>query len=294
MSETETERAEEGLGAEARWTTMESPTLGKFAEALAKAQGAMSAAAKDSVNPHFRSKYADLASVREAVQEPLSTNNIAYVQRPVPCERGWAAVETRLIHASGEWMSGTVELPVAQATAHGHGSAITYARRFGLSAMTGVAPAEDDDGNAAVGHPPAPKPHPEPRQSPPRAAPKQEAPKPVTVTVTAPNGKKGTAAATGSNQGAVPALCDHEWGIKDGLCGKCGAKEPQAPKQPPALLARISALWVAAKGKGMSKEAFKAWCETGGVTGPSSEWTEKQVTDLEAMAKEPPEPGGEG
>jgi hypothetical protein len=126
-----------------------SPTLGAFAAALAKAQGEIEAAPKDSVNPHFKSKYADLAAIREACRIPLSKNGIAVIQLPSVDKEG-VVIETKLIHASGEWMSSTLLIPVAQRTAQGFGSALTYGRRYSLAAMVGVVADEDDDGNAAT------------------------------------------------------------------------------------------------------------------------------------------------
>jgi len=126
----------------------QTPTLGKLALALSKAQGMIKGAAKDSANPFFKSKYADLASVWEACRFALSVNEIAVVQRPRTTHEG-VEVETMLIHSSDEWIYETLGLPVAKADAQGIGSAITYARRYALTAMVGVAP-EDDDGNAAA------------------------------------------------------------------------------------------------------------------------------------------------
>jgi hypothetical protein len=123
-----------------------SATIGKLAEALAKAQAEMEGAAKDSTNPHFRSKYADLASVRDACR-PLAKYGIAHLQ-PTRAEGPHVTVTTVLIHASGEWISEDLTLTAGQNTPQAVGSAITYGRRYGLAAMVGIAP-EDDDGEAA-------------------------------------------------------------------------------------------------------------------------------------------------
>lgn len=144
--------------AEKQWAIMHvdpsmTPTIGKLAEALAKAQLAMGNAAKDSVNPHFKSKYADLASVREAVIPHLAANGIAVVQRIESKSKDGVAVSTMLIHSSGEWIQDECWLPVTRPDAQGFGSAITYARRYSLAAVAGIAADEDDDGNAAVGKP---------------------------------------------------------------------------------------------------------------------------------------------
>ena len=126
-----------------------SESIAGLAAALAKAQGAMKGAIKDSANPFFKSKYADLASVVEAIRAAFSANGLSYIQTVEPSEKDEVRVETTLLHASGEWIScGVLSLPVSKVDAQGYGSALTYARRYSLSAAVGVAP-EDDDGNAA-------------------------------------------------------------------------------------------------------------------------------------------------
>jgi len=127
---------------------MEAQGIGRLAAALAKAQGSMEHAVKDKANPHLKSKYADLASVWDACRKPLADNELAVVQLVQVADENFVAVETRLLHSSGEQLSATCAVPVAQKTAQGVGSAITYARRYGLSAMVGVA-SDDDDGHAA-------------------------------------------------------------------------------------------------------------------------------------------------
>ena len=126
-----------------------SESIKELAAALAKAQGAMKGALKDSANPFFKSKYADLASVVEAIRASFSANGLSYIQTVEPSDKDEVRVETTLLHASGEWIScGILSLPVSKIDAQGYGSALTYARRYSLSAAVGVAP-EDDDGNAA-------------------------------------------------------------------------------------------------------------------------------------------------
>ncbi len=125
-----------------------SDSIATLAGALAKAQGAMDGAKKDAANPFFKSKYADLASVWDAIREPLSANGLAVIQFPRSTAEG-VEVETLLCHDSGEWVAETLTLPVGKYDPQGVGSAITYARRYGLQSITGVAP-EDDDGNAAT------------------------------------------------------------------------------------------------------------------------------------------------
>jgi hypothetical protein len=125
-----------------------SESIKTIAPALHKAQGAIKGAIKDSTNPHFKSKYADLSSVIEAVKKPLLDNGITFLQGIEDGENG-VAVETMLLHTSGEWISSTLKIPASKQDAQGYGSAITYGRRYGLQSMCGV-PAEDDDGNAAT------------------------------------------------------------------------------------------------------------------------------------------------
>jgi hypothetical protein len=125
-----------------------SDTIGQLALALSKAQGQMKFAAKDANNPFFKSKYADLASVIEAIKVPLSANGIAFVQA-TDFEDSAVIVETILLHESGEWISGKLRMQPTKNDPQGVGSAVTYAKRYGLQAIAGV-PSDDDDGNAAT------------------------------------------------------------------------------------------------------------------------------------------------
>ena len=128
-----------------------SESITNLATALAMAQMNIKGAIKDSANPFFKSKYADLSSVVEAIRPAFGQCGLSYIQRIEPSDRDEVRVETILMHASGEWLScGVLNLPVSKADAQGYGSALTYARRYSLAAACGVAP-EDDDGNAASG-----------------------------------------------------------------------------------------------------------------------------------------------
>ena len=121
----------------------------KIAAAMVKAQQAFGPALKTSSNPHFRSKYADLAACVEAVIDALNQNGIALLQPTHECESG-VMVETLFLHESGESLSaGKLHVPSSKQDAQGYGSALTYARRYSLMAACGIAP-EDDDGNAAA------------------------------------------------------------------------------------------------------------------------------------------------
>jgi hypothetical protein len=119
-----------------------------IATALVKAQKAFGPALKTATNPHFRSRYADLAACVEAVMDGLNNNGIALVQQLTESDTG-VIVETVFIHESGEMLNcGKLHVPAVKHDPQGYGSALTYARRYSLMAACGIAP-EDDDGNAA-------------------------------------------------------------------------------------------------------------------------------------------------
>ena len=138
------------MTAETEVVTTKSGTIAKLALALSKAQGAMSGATKDSLNPAFKSKYADLASCWDAIRKPFADNELAVLQFVHQPDDKRVSIETQLHHSSGEFVSNTITIPIAQHSAHGVLTAITYARRGGLCAIAGIAP-EDDDGNTASG-----------------------------------------------------------------------------------------------------------------------------------------------
>ncbi len=128
---------------------MEKATL---ASAMAKAFGEIDAATKSAANPHFKSKYADVTAVIEAIKPALIGNGLFFTQHPLPSENG-ITVETFLHHAGGESLSlGSLFVPANKNDAQGFGSALTYARRYALVTAFGV-PTEDDDGNAASKRP---------------------------------------------------------------------------------------------------------------------------------------------
>jgi hypothetical protein len=119
-----------------------------IAAAFVKAQADFGSVLKTSTNPHYRSKYAGLDACIDAVIDALHKHGIALMQRTLPCESG-VTVETILVHTSGETMSGgPLHVPASKNDAQGYGSALTYARRYSITTMLGIAP-EDDDGNAA-------------------------------------------------------------------------------------------------------------------------------------------------
>lgn len=132
-----------------------SESIGALAAALAKAQSQMGAAIKDAANPFFKSKYADLAAVVDAIKQPFASNGLSYSQTTDADETS-VYVETLLMHSSGEWIAGKLKMPVSKPNdPQALGSAMTYCRRYGLQAIAGI-PADDDDGNAAAGKAPEP------------------------------------------------------------------------------------------------------------------------------------------
>jgi hypothetical protein len=127
-----------------------SENIEKLAVALSKAQSAMTGAKKSEKNLFFKSKYSNLESVIEAISEPFAFNGLCFVQG-AEFNEGRISVKTRIIHSSGQWIESDTVLPPTKNDAQGYGSAITYARRYGLQSLAGV-PSVDDDGNAAVKH----------------------------------------------------------------------------------------------------------------------------------------------
>ena len=130
-----------------------SDTIARLAAALNKAQAEMSGAKKSAKNPFFKSNYANLEEVINCVKEPFADNGLSFVQFPISGD-GVAGVETIIMHESGEFISGEFMLKCSKNDPQGMGSAITYARRYGLQSACGV-PSEDDDGNAASAKKPA-------------------------------------------------------------------------------------------------------------------------------------------
>ena len=128
---------------------MKSEQIGELAAALAKAQGAMTVAQKNATNPHFKSRFADFESIWDAIRKPLAANGLAVVQQ-VRLVDGALVLDTTLMHASGQWVTSEYPVVPTQNTPQGLGSALTYAKRYALSALVGVVTGEgDDDGQAA-------------------------------------------------------------------------------------------------------------------------------------------------
>lgn len=125
----------------------QSEHISEIAKALLNVQKSLPIATKDAVNPFVKNRYASLNSIMEACHRPLLENGIVVVQAPVPvAEPGSLGLMTRLIHAeSGQWLSSVAVIPLAKADPQGMGAAITYARRYALSAMLGIVTGDDGD-----------------------------------------------------------------------------------------------------------------------------------------------------
>lgn len=129
----------------------ESEKLDQLFTALSKAQLEMETALEDSINPFFKSKYADLKSVITASRPYLAANGLCIIQRTMPDEKGQVYLYTRLGHASGQWMESKMAIKPAKSDIQGIGSYITYLRRYMYSSMVGVVTGlEDDDGEKAM------------------------------------------------------------------------------------------------------------------------------------------------
>jgi hypothetical protein len=178
-----------------------SPTIAALTVALAKAQGQFPAIEKDKTakiqtktGAAYSYAYADLASVLAAVRKPLSENALAVMQ-PITVNGRTVSVTTIVAHASGEWIADALDMPIGDPTdARSLASAVTYARRYGLIALLGIAPADEDDDGAHAGPPPA---KPSRRQEPIPDSPAR--PVPTASVITEPQRKKlfGEASAHG-------------------------------------------------------------------------------------------------
>lgn len=129
-----------------------------LAGALAKAQGQFGNVAKNrevtvktKTGGSYKFKYATLDAISEAIRKPLSDNGLSYIQAVTHAERGMA-IDTRLMHASGQWLQTVTPIKTDGDGNQAIGSAITYGRRYALSAMLGIVSDEDDDGNASDGN----------------------------------------------------------------------------------------------------------------------------------------------
>jgi hypothetical protein len=131
---------------------LQSAEIGEIAAALSVAQAEINPAEKNATNPHLKNKYANISAIYDAVREVLPKHGLCVVQTMLPTDGTRAHVRTILAHKSGQWFASECVMPLdRQGGAQGMGSAITYARRYSLSAILGVVADEDDDGNGAQG-----------------------------------------------------------------------------------------------------------------------------------------------
>lgn len=156
MTDPQPQPAPEPLAFSAITEPAQSKSQDKILDALFAFQQAVAPITKDQVNDHLHSKYTDLTGVWSAIREPLKLHELLVIQENVPCARG-AMVTTTLVHMpSKEWRASTVYIPARKADAQAFGSAISYARRYGLMTVLGLL-TTDDDGHQATVPPPRPE-----------------------------------------------------------------------------------------------------------------------------------------
>ena len=209
-----------------------SDSIKDLAAALALAQGEMENPVFDATNPHFKNRYASLAAVRKAIIPVLAKHGIALVQSLSTTPEGIACV-TILMHSSGDWLeSDALVIPASKADAQGFGSAVTYARRYALQAVAGVAGEEDDDAEGAVRRdqpqrPPAAAPTPRPVPAPvvptpPPAAPVAAPFLPPPVSNIANPGPSGATTSEAPAVPITPPVLGEEFVRDSGPCLDCG------------------------------------------------------------------------
>ncbi len=127
-----------------------SESIDKIVPAMFDVQRTIGPAPKQSDNPFFKSKYADLITIWNHVQETLTANGLFIIQTGEPSQLGTLNLTTTIMHKSGQWIGGTITFSLAKNDPQATGSAITYARRYGLSAILGLMTDKDDDGEGAM------------------------------------------------------------------------------------------------------------------------------------------------
>lgn len=147
----------------------QSESIVKLSAAMVAASAELKNPPKDSVNPHFKSRFADLATVIDTVKPTLVKHKLAVIQLPTE-HNGQPALATTLVHESGEWMRSVTLLCAAKSDPQGIGSAITYQRRYSLQAALNITADDDDDGN----HGSAPRPQQQNRSNPLNSPPKPQ------------------------------------------------------------------------------------------------------------------------
>jgi len=125
--------------------------IDKISEALSLAQGEIGTVAFNKINPHFKSRYADLSAILAACRGPLSKHGLALLQPPSFVD-GRVVILTRLVHKSGQWFESDLSFRPKDDTPQSIGSTISYGKRYSASAMLAIATDEDDDGNGAQQH----------------------------------------------------------------------------------------------------------------------------------------------
>jgi hypothetical protein len=126
-----------------------SESIASLAKSLALVQTSLAPAKRDSINPYFKSNYADLSSVWDSCRELLAKNGLTVIQGNSIGPNNTIIVETILAHESGQWIQSELCLPLSKNDPQGVGSAMTYGRRYGLAAIVGIVADPDDDGNDA-------------------------------------------------------------------------------------------------------------------------------------------------
>jgi hypothetical protein len=195
-----------------------SESLVNIAPAAVKATATLRAISKDSVNPHFKSKFASLDAIMAEVRPVLAKQGLTVLQgvsHPHSDNDGRVtafSIETILLHESGEWISSSVFMPVAKVDPQGAGAAVSYGRRYGISALLAIVSDEDDDGNSAM------------------PSPQQRAQAIVQQSAPAPRPAPARPAATGN---APAAVADIARQVVDAAIAKHNAAadgEPSCPK----------------------------------------------------------------
>jgi hypothetical protein len=130
---------------------MQSETINELATALAKAQGEIEGAIKDSNNPYFKSKYADFHAVRDSCRDALCKHGLSFVQ-PTQVINEKLCLITILMHSSGQWIKGIMPVPAGKGDVQSLGSSLTYCRRYSLSSMVGVSTFDDDGEDSMKEH----------------------------------------------------------------------------------------------------------------------------------------------
>jgi len=135
-----------------------STELNELFASMAKAQAEIKVALKDSSNPFFKSKYANLQAIIEASRPALCKHGLSVLQQIVPDGNGRDSLVTMLCHSSGQWVASRIMINPAKTDVQSLGSYITYLRRYCYAALVGVYDGQDDDGNGAIDHYSSPEP----------------------------------------------------------------------------------------------------------------------------------------